>query len=220
MAAPALSPAGLRVDRVQKNAILSVANLEIARGGRPLFDGLAFALAPTQLAVVTGANGSGKTTLLRTLAGLQVPTAGAILVNGIPVRQIARDLVTPIAFQGHLEGLNQDLTVAENMHFYRRLWGGDLPIAALAQELRLDEYLERKVRHLSAGQKRRTALGCLRLRPATLWLLDEPLTNLDQLGVDLVTAWLQAHLSSGGVAVVATHQAERLALRAHFAVEL
>lgn len=202
------------------NLKLSVEGLAVARGGRQVFSGLSFELGARELAVVTGPNGAGKTTLLRTLAGLQIPAAGTITVNNLPIRQIGRDFATPIAFQGHLEGLNKDLTVTENMAFYSQLYGRDAPLEMLARELRLEECMGRQVRHLSAGQKKRAALGCLRVRSAALWLLDEPLTNLDQRGVELVTEWLKSHLDSGGAAVVATHQAERLAVDAALAVEL
>jgi len=202
------------------SATLAVRNLELARGDRRLFAGLDFDLAGGQLAIVTGPNGAGKTTLLRTLAGLRLPTVGTISYAGRPTAAVARSLTAPFAFQGHLDGLKRDLTVTENMQFCGALWGSDEEPAKLAAELGLEQSMERQVRHLSAGQRRRAALGCLRLRPATLWLLDEPLTNLDARGAELVAAWLDRHLARGGAAVVATHQPEKLADRAALEVEL
>lgn len=201
-------------------ATLSVTNLEVARGERQLFAGLDFDLTSGQLALVTGPNGAGKTTLMRTLAGLRLPSAGSVSFGAVPVSRIARGLTAPIAFQGHLDGLKNDLTVAENLQFSAALWGGGGQIGALAGELGLEDCLTRQVRFLSAGQRRRAALGCMRLRPATLWLLDEPLTNLDARGAGLVAAWLDAHVQRGGSAVVATHQPDKLAGRATIEVEL
>jgi len=201
-------------------ATLSVTSLEVARGERQLFAGLDFDLASGQLALVTGPNGAGKTTLMRTLAGLRLPSAGSVSFGAVPVSRIARGLTAPIAFQGHLDGLKNDLTVAENLQFSAALWGGGEPIEALAGELGLEDCLGRQVRFLSAGQRRRVALGCMRLRPATLWLLDEPLTNLDARGAGLVASWLDAHLERGGSAVVATHQPDKLAGRAAIEVDL
>jgi heme exporter protein A len=201
-------------------ATLAVKNVEIARGERRLFAGLDFDLASGQLALVTGPNGAGKTTLMRTLAGLRLPSAGSVSYGDIPVSRIARGLTAPIAFQGHLDGLKKDLTVAENLAFSAALWAGEGEMDALADELGLEDCLARQVRFLSAGQRRRAALGCMRLRPATLWLLDEPLTNLDTRGAGLVAAWLDAHLERGGSAVVATHQPDKLAGRAAIEVDL
>jgi len=201
-------------------ATLSVQNVEISRGERQLFAGLDFELTCGQLALVTGPNGAGKTTLMRTLAGLRPPSGGSVSFDGVAVTRIASSLTAPIAFQGHLDGLKKDLTVEENMLFAAALWGGKQGIAALASELGLEDCLTRQVRFLSAGQRRRAALGCVRLRPATLWLLDEPLTNLDARGAGLVATWLDAHLDRGGSAVVATHQPEKLAGRAALEVGL
>ena len=201
-------------------ANLSVKELEIARGERRLFAGLDFELSGGELALVTGPNGAGKTTLMRTLAGLRLPSAGSVSFDDVPVSRIARSLAAPIAFQGHLDGLKRDLTVAENLQFSAALWGGDEEPVALAAELGLEDCIDRQVRFLSAGQRRRAALGCMRLRPATLWLLDEPLTNLDVRGADLVAAWLDAHLARGGSAVVSTHQPDKLVGRAAIEVDL
>lgn len=201
-------------------AKLTVEALEVARGERRLFAGLEFELMSGELALVTGPNGAGKTTLMRTLAGLRLPSAGSVSFGEVPVSRIARGLTAPIAFQGHMDGLKKDLTVAENLRFSAALWGGNEEVEALAAELGLEDCLTRQVRFLSAGQRRRAALGCMRLRPATLWLLDEPLTNLDARGAGLIAQWLGVHLDRGGSAVVATHQPDKLAGRASIEVDL
>jgi len=206
--------------RTDSSARLAIHDLALSRGGRQLFTGLSLELGNGQLALVTGANGTGKTTLLRAVAGLGEPAAGHITLDGIPARRIATGLTAPIAFQGHADGLKRDLTVAENLQFYRTVWAGEVAPATVAAELGLDTCLDRPVRYLSAGQRRRTALGCLRMRPAPLWLLDEPLTNLDARGADLVERWIADHVARGGMSVVATHRPEALARLAAFVVEL
>jgi heme exporter protein A len=199
---------------------LSVRDLEISHGDRTLFSGLTFELGTGELATLTGPNGSGKTTLLRTLAGLRLPAAGEAMLDGTPVDVVAHGLTAPMAYQGHSDALKRDLTLAENLRFCEALWGGSANIETLAAELRLTPCLGQRVRHLSAGQRRRAALACLRLKCAALWLLDEPLTNLDTLGAELVNAWISNHLQTGGAAVVATHQPERFAARAHLEIGL
>ncbi len=199
---------------------LMVSSLEVWRGERRLFSDLSFELRTGQMALITGPNGSGKTTLLRMLAGLSVPANGEVTWSGAPVRQLATELRSTIAYQGHLDGLKKDLTVAENLLFYRALWAGKDAVEPLLEQLRLTDFADREVRYLSAGQRRRVALGCMRLRHASLWLLDEPLTNLDAAGAEVVAAWLHEHTAAGGVAVLATHQADRIDGAAAVEVEL
>ncbi len=199
---------------------LIVSSLEVWRGERRLFSDLSFELRSGQLALITGPNGAGKTTLLRMLAGLSVPVDGVVTWNGTPVRQLAAELRAAIAYQGHLDGLKKDLTVAENLLFYRALWAGKDAVEPLLDELSLTDFAAREVRYLSAGQRRRVALGCMRLRRASLWLLDEPLTNLDAAGADIVAAWSHEHTAAGGVVVLATHQADRIDGTAAVEVEL
>jgi heme exporter protein A len=171
---------------------------------------LSFALGPGQLGLVTGPNGSGKTTLLRTIAGLAPPERGEIRVAGRPLGSLDADERRLLAYQAHLEGLKKDLTVEENILFNSQMRENTDPIYEVMTELGLGPLAGRSVRQLSAGQKRRVVLAILRLSGAVIWLLDEPLTNLDPAGRDLVVAWLGRHLDGGGIAVVATHLADAL----------
>jgi heme exporter protein A len=205
---------------INPSAGLIVSSLEVWRGERHLFSDLSFELQPGQVAMITGPNGAGKTTLLRILAGLSLPVEGAVTWQGTPVRQLAAEARAAIGYQGHLDGLTKDLTVAENLAFYRSLWAGEGTVEPLLDELGLTEFADREVRYLSAGQRRRVSLGCMRLRRARLWLLDEPLTNLDVAGADIVSGWLHEHTADGGAAVLATHQADRLSGAAAVEVEL
>jgi heme exporter protein A len=76
------------------------------------------------------------------------------------------------------------------------------------------------VRHLSTGQRRRVSLGALRLQPATLWILDEPLAGLDKSGIDLICGWIGKHLQEGGIAVIATHRPQAFSGSYQVTIEL
>jgi heme exporter protein A len=201
--------------------VLRARELAIWRGERCLFEGLDFELGPAQLGLVVGPNGAGKTTLLRVLAGLAQPTAGRVTWHDVPVDALAGERRAEIAYRGHLDGLKKDLTVTENLEFSAALLQrGPARLEPLLAELELERVAHTRARYLSAGQRRRAALATLKAAPARLWLLDEPMTNLDKAGRGLVVAWTRAHLDAGGSAVVATHQPDELVPHGAIVIEL
>jgi heme exporter protein A len=195
-------------------------DLAVWRSELCLFEGLSFGLQRSELALVVGANGAGKTTLLRVLAGLATPTSGEATWDGTPVQRLAAQGAAAVAYRGHLDGLKRDLTVMENLVIHDALWGTGVDLYALLREVQLEHAANVRVRHLSAGQRRRAALATLRLSGAQLWVLDEPLTNLDRAGRALVIDWVRAHLAAGGCAVIATHQPDEFASPGTLLIEL
>jgi heme exporter protein A len=201
-------------------ALLRGRELAVWRGDQCLFEQLHFDLGPEQLALLVGPNGSGKTTLLRILAGLALPTGGEVTWKGVAVHELAPEDRAEVAYRGHLEALKRDLSVTENLAFHAALWGRQPELDPILAELKLEKAAHMRARYLSAGQRRRVALAMLRLSGAKLWLLDEPTTNLDSEGRALLVAWTRQHVASGGLAVVATHQAEEFATRGALMIEL
>jgi heme exporter protein A len=158
--------------------------------------------------------------LLRVLAGLAPPTVGFAAWNGATIAELAPEQRGDLAYRGHLEALKRDLSVRENLQFQASLFGAARPLESVLAELRLEASAETRVRHLSAGQKRRAALASLQLSRAKLWLLDEPTTNLDRDGRTVLRDWLRRHLAAGGLAVIATHQPDEFADRGALVIEL
>lgn len=194
--------------------------LAVWRGERCLFQQLSFELESQQLALLVGPNGSGKTTLLRIVAGLGLPTEGAVSWRGVAMNELAAEQRAEVAYRGHLEALKRDLTVAENLRFHSTLWGREPELAGALVELKLDKVAHMRARNLSAGQRRRVALAMLKLQGAKLWLLDEPTTNLDAEGRAVLVEWTRRHLADGGLAVIATHQPDEFATRGALMIEL
>ena len=184
---------------------LTVSDVAIERGGHRLLAGLSFTLTAGELAIAQGPNGSGKTTLLRALAGLSPPATGAIEYNGRAVYDAARAGESPVIYSGHAEGLKAELTVTENLAFYRALWESDADIAAALERIGIAHCAGRLVRELSAGQRRRASLARILLSSARIWILDEPFTNLDSDGRALIVELVGECLAGGGLVVIASH---------------
>ena len=188
---------------------LRAQGLSFSRGGRRVFEGIDFELHPGQLLQVLGANGSGKTSLLRVLGGLLPPDEGELSWGGEALRPADPDFLQSVAYVGHANGIDADLSAAENLRFAARMGGVDDSPARVADALRtmgLDPTSQAPVRTLSQGQRRRVALARLSLLRRSLWLLDEPVSSLDAASGERFLAQLGEHLRTGGMAVVATHE--------------
>ena len=156
---------------------------------------------------LTGANGAGKTTLLRTACGLAYPEGGEITWCGQNIRKDMQAFHAQLAYLGHEPPLKAELTARENLEYWvgvRRLLA-DEELENALQRVGAEQWADRAVRTLSAGQKRRAALAALTLMRVPLWLLDEPTTNLDAEGQKLVGTLIAEHLQAGGLALAAVH---------------
>ena len=172
---------------------MRVSDLACARGGVPVLDGVSFTLAAGQALFLRGPNGIGKTTLLRTVAGLQPALAGRV--------EVPPDSIT---YAAHADGVKATLTVRENLEFWSQIFGGPGIDAAL-EAFNLNDLADRHAQNLSAGQKRRLGLARMLVTGRPIWMLDEPTVSLDRDSVKLFADAVQAHLTRGGAALIATH---------------
>jgi multiple sugar transport system ATP-binding protein len=147
--------------------------------------GIDLEVAPDELLVVLGPTGAGKTTLLRTIAGLETPESGTVEMSGKDMTAASpADRDVAIVFQNF--SLYPRWSVRRNMEFPLRAPGRDVPedeirkrVEWAADILKIREQLDRPSVHLSGGQMQRVAIGRAIVRRPKLFLLDEPLTNLD-----------------------------------------
>jgi heme exporter protein A len=181
------------------------------RGGRAVFAGLDFAVAPGDALILLGPNGSGKSSLLRVMAGLLRPTVGQVLWGEVPAADEPEAHAARTHYVGHHDAIKPVLSVAENLRFWARLHEPHAATAARAVDGALDCFGLAHLRDvpgkmLSAGQKRRTNLARLLAAPSPLWLLDEPTTALDKGSIKVLEAVMARHRAAGGMVVLSTHQ--------------
>ena len=182
-------------------------------------------VAPGECLVLLGPSGCGKTTMLRLLAGLERPDAGRIwigdrIVNDVEPAQ--RDIA--MVFQNY--ALYPHFTVAENIAFPLRARGGlaadeiDRRVRAAASRVALQTLLDRRPAQLSGGQQQRVALARAIVRNPSVYLMDEPLSNLDaQLRLQTRTELKRLHKELGTTMVYVTHdQGEAMTLAGRIAI--
>ena len=181
-------------------------------------EGITFEVPDGQFWVLVGPSGCGKSTILRTIAGLESATdgnlyIGDVLVNNVPARQ--RDVA--MVFQNY--ALYPHMTVAENLSFGLRMRKADKTTIAkrvemVARSLDISHLLDRFPKQLSGGQQQRVALGRAIAREPKVFLLDEPLSNLDaQLRDDTRAQLKQLHQRVGITTIYVTHdQVEAMTL--------
>jgi len=186
---------------------LTATDLTLFRGDRCLFKGLSFALNSGELLLLEGRNGCGKTSLLRAIAGLLELESGAVSWNDARVQKERQFFKNSMVWMSHKVGFNGDLTLVENLRYEAnlRLQSG-LDFDDVLKRLGLNRLKRLPMRSLSAGQQRRVALARLLMSAAELWMMDEPVTNLDREGRALVTELVSEHLANDGMVIMAAHQ--------------
>jgi multiple sugar transport system ATP-binding protein len=192
--------------------------------GTVAVDQLSLDVADGEFMVLLGPSGCGKSTVLRIVAGLEEPTAGEVLLNGAPAGGLApRERGVAMVFQDY--ALYPHMSVSDNIGFPLRLARVDAEprqerIGDVASALGIGDVLARRPHQLSGGQRQRVAMGRAIVRQPGLFLMDEPLSNLDS----GLRAELRAEISSltrelGVSTIYVTHdQAEALTMADRVAI--
>ncbi len=191
---------GVRLEDVRK----------VYANGRVAVAGATFEVRAGELIVFVGPSGCGKTTLLRMIAGLEDITSGTLSIAGRVVNDLppkARDIA--MVFQNY--ALYPHMTVAENLGFGLKLRGEARDeiarkVQAAAEMLGLDQVLRSRPGQLSGGQQQRVALGRALVREPRVFLLDEPLSNLDaKMRLSMRVEIARLHRRLGTTMIYVTH---------------
>jgi multiple sugar transport system ATP-binding protein len=202
------SMATVNLDRVSK--VYSNGHIGVAEASFDIADG--------ELLVLVGPSGCGKTTLLRMIAGLESISSGTLSIDGRVVNDVSpKDRDIAMVFQNY--ALYPHMTVAENLAFGLRLRGKskaeiDRRVLEAAKQLELEQRLGSLPAALSGGQRQRVALGRALVREPKVFLLDEPLSNLDaKLRLSMRVEIARLHRQLGATMIYVTHdQVEAMTL--------
>jgi len=203
---------------------LTIRNVYKSYGAVPVLKGIDIDVAEGEFLILVGSSGCGKSTLLNMIAGLESITQGEILIGDRVVNELPpknRDIA--MVFQSY--ALYPSMTVGENISFgleIRRVAPAERKriVEAVAESLQITHLLDRKPSQLSGGQRQRVAMGRAMARDPTLFLFDEPLSNLDaQLRIEMRAEIKMMHQRTRKTVCYVTHdQVEAMTLGDRIAV--
>ena len=182
-------------------------------GRRRALARVSFTCQAGQIVALLGANGAGKSTLLSIASTLLEPSSGSVLYGDRTARQGGDALRQRIGVLGHDLYIYPELTAAENLAFFARLYGiGDVPraVAAALAHAALEERAHDPVSAFSRGMRQRLALERALIHAPRLLLLDEPFTGLDDASAEALQQRLTAVRSAGAIVLLTTHDLEAI----------
>lgn len=160
------------------NSSIMADNVTSGYYGKRVIDGISFRIDEPGIYVVLGPNGSGKTTLFRTLAGILKPYSGRVEINGMPSEsQKARE---QLDYLTHIDGIPDGMKVIDAIRFYADVEkASDEDVTNVVRLLQLEQLQLKYYSQLSQGQRKRVSVARVFLKQKSVYLLDEPTSNLD-----------------------------------------
>ena len=189
---------------------ISVNSATCFKNNNTIFSDMNISLKKGEIAMITGPNGSGKTTLIRSLSGIQNLESGNILINNKDISDRNSNFTEKVLYIGHKNSLNSDMTVFENLEYLGALdlsskaSNGDKIKAAL-DYFDIYKYKDYLVSDLSEGNKKKTSLARIIMSEKKLWMLDEPLSFLDDKSSDILIKLILKNQKADGISIVSSH---------------
>ncbi len=195
-----------------QNSAIQVEGIQKSFGSQYALRKIGFKLEQGEFLTIFGPNGAGKTTLIRILSTLTKASAGDFTISGISPQKEPEKIRRQIGVIGHQTFLYEDLTAAENLRFYGRLYDVEnlaAKIEQILEDVGLGLRENDRVRTFSRGMQQRLSIARAMLHEPQLLLLDEPYTGLDQHASEMLSGWLKDLRLKNRTTLMVTHDIER-----------
>jgi heme exporter protein A len=189
--------------------MLIVKDLSIERLDKKIFENINLSLTPGNITILKGKNGSGKTTLLKAILNLIEPSFGSIFWKGKLLKRNLYDFYNHATYIADTTSSLRKLTIKDNINIWKKFFISninDAQIETALKTLKLDNYLNKKVGTLSFGETKKLEFLRLIIENKKVWILDEPLSNLDEDSIELMKQTFEDHCSKEGSIIFSSHQ--------------
>ena len=189
--------------------MILVKDLSIERSNKKIFENVNLSLGSGKIILLKGKNGSGKTTLLKALLNLIEPSSGAIYWKGKLLKKNLYNFFNHVTYIADRTSSLSKLSVQENIKIWKKIFLSNISntqIENVLKTLKLDIYLDQKVNSLSFGETKKLEFLRLIIENKKIWILDEPLSNLDNESIDVIAQTFEDHRSKEGSIIFSSHQ--------------
>ena len=189
--------------------MILVKDLSIERSNKKIFENVNLSLGSGKIILLKGKNGSGKTTLLKALLNLIEPSSGAIYWKGKLLKKNLYNFFNHVTYIADRTSSLSKLSVQENIKIWKKIFLSNISnsqVENILKTLKLDIYLDQKVNSLSFGETKKLEFLRLIIENKKIWILDEPLSNLDNESIDVMAQTFEDHRSKEGSIIFSSHQ--------------
>ncbi len=184
--------------------MLQISNLNFTINQDELFIDWQMSINFGQVIHIQGANGRGKSSLLKIIAGLIKPQQCKIYFDGYDIYENYQKYCQDLVYLSTETGLNDELTANQHGEFLAQIMGAKPPKLELYHEFKIP--INRQIKYLSSGQKRRLMMVECVFMPKKLWLMDETASGLDSDGCELLQNMIHHQRENGGIIIITGHQ--------------
>ena len=189
--------------------MILVKDLSIERSNKKIFENVNLSLGSGKIILLKGKNGSGKTTLLKALLNLIETSSGAIYWKGKLLKKNLYNFFNHVTYIADRTSSLSKLSVQENIKIWKKIFLSSISnseVENILKTLKLDIYLDQKVNSLSFGETKKLEFLRLIIENKKIWILDEPLSNLDDESIDVIAQTFEDHRSKEGSIIFSSHQ--------------
>ena len=189
--------------------MILVKDLSIERSNKKIFENINLSLGAGKIILLKGKNGSGKTTLLKAILNLIEPSSGSIYWKGKLLKKNLYNFYNNTTYIADKTSSLSKLSVYENINIWKKIFLSNITnsqVDNILKTLKLDIYINQKVNSLSFGETKKLEFLRLIIENKKIWILDEPLSNLDDESIDVLGQTFEDHRSKEGSIIFSSHQ--------------